>query len=305
MSTWGWTILGAASPVAHVTDKPILEVGGVWIISNVTIMLIVSAVVTALIVIPAARRIAPGSGRSVDEMRASGPWANFVEAVCLYLRDEVFRPVLGEHTDRYIPMLWTFFWFILVCNIMGLVPLIDLTGGLLAPFGIELNDGHGFGGTATQSIWVTGALAFVAFVWWTTIALLKDPVGYFKHLTGGAPWYVWPFIVPVEVIGIFVKPFALAVRLFANMSGGHILLAVLFSFVPALIGGLGVVGVGVGILPLIGAVAIYMLEVLVAFIQAFIFTFLTGLFLGLLIVHEHDEEHDTHAAEVHAPGVLE
>lgn len=278
--------LAAANPVSHIIDHSLF---GDYTISNVTVMLTVSAILTMLIVIPAARRIATGPGRSVDDMRAKGLLANFVEAVCLYLRNDVFKPILKEHTDKYIGILWTFFWFILICNVMGLIPLIDLTGGL---FG--WNHGHGIGGTATQSIWVTGALALMAFILINGVALAKDPIGYFKHLGGGAPWYMWPIVVPVEFAGIFIKPTALAIRLFANMTGGHIMLAVLFGFVASLTIDLG--GPGGWLLapvPLLGAVAIYMLEVLVALLQAFIFTFLTGMFLAQLIVHgdHHDEEH--------------
>lgn len=288
------TLLASSNPVAHVTDKPIF---GQWYVSNVTVMLLLGAIVTAAIVIPAARRIATGKRGTLDDLRAQGLWANMVESVCLYLRDEVFRPVLGDQTDRYVPMLWTFFWFILVCNLLGLVPLADLTLPLLG----GVNHGHGIGGTATQSIWVTGALATVAFLFWNGIAFVKDPLGFIKHLTAGAPWFMWVIMVPVEIMGMFVKPVALALRLFANMTGGHIILAVLLSFVTALIENLGGIGYGMAIIPLLGATAINVLEILVAFIQAYIFVFLTCLFLGQLVVHEHEEheEHDEHSHHDH------
>ena len=287
-------VLGTSNPLGHVIDRPLITSpdGAIWYVSNVTVMLALATVVTMLIVIPAARRIATGKGRTVDDMRARGALANFVEAVCLYLRDEIFRPILGDQTDKSMPMLWTFFWFILVCNALGLVPLVDVTGGL---FG--LNHGHGIGGTATQSIWVTSALAVTAFLYWNINGLIKDTKGYFAHLTQGAPWYIWPIIVPVEILGTFIKPFALALRLFANMTGGHVLLAALFGFVLSLFKAFGVLGLGIGLIPLLGAVAIFMLEILVAFLQAFIFTFLTGLFLGQLVVHHH-EEHEEHSAAV-------
>lgn len=284
----------AANPVEHVIDKPIFEanwgLGHGWVISNVTIMLVVSAIVTALVLIPAARKIATGGrhgDRTLDDYRTQGLWSNLVETICLYLRDQVFRPVLHEQTDRFAPMLWTFFWFILICNIMGLIPFADAT----AAFGV--NHGHGIGGTATQSIWVTGGLAVVAFLFYNTVALIKDPIAYFKHLTAGAPIFMWPIMVPVEILGMFVKPFALALRLFANMTGGHIIIAVLLSFVVSLIQALGGVGYGMAVIPLLGSVVINLLEILVAFIQAYIFMFLTCLFLGQLVVHhhEHDEEH--------------
>lgn len=287
-------VLGAANPVTHVTDKPIY---GNWVVSNVTVMLVLSGVLTLLLLIPAANRIATGKTGTLDDLRARGTLANFVEAICLYLRDELFHPVLRDQTDRYVPVLWTFFWFILINNLLGLVPLVDIT----SVFGLNTLDGQpvGIGGTATQSIWVTSALAAISFLWFNGTAILKDPVGFLKHLTAGAPPYMWPIMVPVEIIGTFVKPFALALRLFANMTGGHIIVATLLSFVVGLSTVMGgVAGHGLAILPLAGAIAVYFLEILVAFIQAFIFTFLTCLFLGQLVVHAHDE----HAEEAVAHG---
>ena len=289
MNVLTWT-LAAANPVGHVTDKPIY---GQWLISNVTVMLVLSGLLTLLLIIPAAKKITSGRAGNLEDLQTRGTAANLVEAICLYLRDEVFRPVLHEQTDKYVPVLWTFFWFILISNLLGLVPLVDL----LAAIGInEYHDSYvGIGGTATQSIWVTGTLAAIAFVWFNGTALLKDPIGFAKHLTAGAPMYMWPIMIPVEIIGTFVKPFALALRLFANMTGGHIIVATLLSFVVALATGLGdVAGHGLAIIPLLGTIAIYFLEVLVAFIQAYIFSFLTCLFLGQLVVHAHEGEHPPH-----------
>lgn len=285
-------MLAAASPVSHVVDG---EIYGQWYISNVTVMLVVAAVVTALLVIPAAKRIATGkTGRTADDFRAQGTLANLVESVCVYLRNDVFKPVLQDQTDRFTPILWTFFWFILVCNLLGLVPLRDITGLM------GINHGHGIGGTATQSIWVTGALAMISFLFYNITAFIKSPVGYLKHLTGGSPAYMWVLMVPVEILGTFIKPFALAIRLFANMTGGHLVLAVFLSFVPVVIHALGPVGYGLAFAPMLGAFAINMLEILVGFIQAYIFTFLTCLFLGQLVVHEH-EEHEEPQEENHQP----
>ncbi len=284
--------LAAANPVMHVTDK---EIYGQPYISNVTVMLVLSGLITVLVIRHAADRIAKGKTGSLEDLMTRGTLANIVEAICLYLRDQVFRPVLHHETDRFTPMLWTFFWFILINNLLGLVPILDVTAML------RINsDGHGhyygIGGTATQSIWVTGALALISFVWFNGTALLRDPIGFLKHLTGGAPVYMWPVMVPVEILGTFVKPFALALRLFANMTGGHIIVATLLGFVVALATGLGAVGHGLAIIPLLGTIAVYFLELLVAFIQAFIFTFLSCLFLGQLVIHHHEghEEHGEH-----------
>jgi len=289
--------LSSTNPVSHVTDKPILVINDLWVISNVTVMLVISGILTLLVIVPAARRIATGKTGTLDDLRTRGTIANLVEAVCLYLRDELFRPVLGEQTDRYVAMLWTFFWFILINNLLGLVPLVDITAAMgLNEHTFKDDDNkiqtivYGIGGTATQSIYVTSTLAVIAFLWFNSIAVFKDPIGFFKHLTAGAPMYMWPIMVPVEIAGTFVKPFALALRLFANMSGGHIIVATLLGFVVSLAAGMGgVAGHGLAIIPLVGAIAVYFLEILVAFIQAFIFTFLTCLFLGQLVVHPHDD----------------
>lgn len=296
-----FTTLASGDPIAHVVDKPIIKgtlpyFGEVWWLSNVIVMLCLSALVTLIIIIPAARRIRTGQSRTIDDFRAAGVQANFVEAICLYLREEVFRPVLGDDTDKYTPLLWSFFWFILISNLLGLIPFGDAT----AMFGI--NHGHGIGGTATQSIWVTGALASISFLFVNGTAFIKDPVGFCKHLTAGAPWFMWPIMIPVEIMGMFVKPVALALRLFANMTGGHIIIAVLLSFVVSLISALGAVGYGLALLPLLGSVAINLMEVMVGFIQAYIFTFLTCLFLGQLVVHEHEEGHGDHDDHDHAHG---
>ncbi len=287
-----------ASPVGHITDKPLLTNadGSLWYISNVTVMLVVNAILTMLLIIPAARRIQTGPARSLEDFRAQGISANLVESVCVYMREDVFRDVLGDQTDRFCPILWTFFWYILVCNLVGLIPILDIT----AMFGLG-HHGHGIGGTATQSIWVTGALAIIAFLFYNVTAFIKDPKSYLLHMTGGAPIFMWPIMVPVEIMGTLIKPFALAIRLFANMTGGHLVIAVLLSFVGPVIHALGpAAGGGVAAVSILGAAGINMLEVLVGFIQAYVFTFLTCLFLGQLVVHEH-EEHEEHD-EDHSHG---
>ena len=289
----------AENPLEHVIDKPLWQVGGLWIISNVTVMLVLSGLVAMIALPAAARRIKTGKARTAADYRTEGIWANMVESICVYLRNEVFRPVLGKDTDAFTPLLWTMFWFILICNLFGLVPLKDLTGGLLG-----LHHGHGYGGTATQSIFVTGALALVAFCLINFTAIYRDPVGYVRHLTGGAPMYIWPILVPVEILGIFVKPFALCMRLFANMTGGHVVVAVMLMFIKMMVDatwghgpGMMALGFGGAILPFLAMIGIYFLEIVVAVIQAFVFTFLTCLFLGQLIHHEHDTHDDGHGVE--------
>jgi len=115
---------------------------------------------------------------------------------------------------------------------------------------------------------------------------------------------MWVIMVPVEIMGTFIKPFALAIRLFANMTGGHLVIAVFLSFIGPMIAAMGPKGYGFAVIPMLGAMAINMLEILVALIQAYIFTFLTCLFLGQLVVHEHEEhhEHEAQGEGHHAPA---
>lgn len=292
--------LAADNPLDHVIDKKIVGTESFWAFSNVTLMLIVSGVVITLALLAAAKRIKTGESRSIDDFRTQGVWANMVETICVYLRNEIFRPNLGKDTDKYAPILWTLFFFILTCNVFGLVPLKDLTGGF---FG--LNHGHGYGGTATQSIWVTGALAIISFVLINVTAIIKDPKSYLMHLTGGTAWYMWPLMIPLEIIGTFVKPFALAMRLFANMTGGHIVVAVMLGFIKSLVNMGGALGYGLSIAPFLAMTGVYFLEVIVAVIQAFVFTFLTAVFMGLLM-HHHDHEHDHgdgHGEHVHSDDI--
>jgi F-type H+-transporting ATPase subunit a len=219
----------------------------------------------------------------------------------------VARPVLAEHTNRFMPFLWTLFFFILINNLLGLLPIEPVTGAVArALFGETDSHGyarHGIGGTATGNIYVTGALAAVSFVVTQAAGIRANgAANYFKHFLAGAPWYMAPIMVPVEIIGLFVKPFALAIRLFANMVAGHVLLAVLIGFVGLAYAKLNLIGtVGVGIVSVIGATAIMCLEVFVAFLQAYLFTFLTALFIGQLVVHEHDD-HADHAHADHGAG---
>lgn len=196
---------------------------------------------------------------------------NVVETFVSYIRDEVVRPNIPSQktADSLLPYFLGLFFFILVLNLIGLIP-----------------GGH----TATGAIPVTLALAITAFFVINITAMRVSGVGnWFKHLTGGAPWYLWPIMIPIEFVGLFIKPFALTIRLFANMSAGHIvlfsLLGLLFFFgnvllAPAIVG---------------FSIFIYFLELLVAFLQAYIFTMLTAIFVGLAIgEHGHEGAHETH-----------
>jgi F-type H+-transporting ATPase subunit a len=182
-------------------------------------------------------------------------FGNLIEVFIVFVRDEIAIPNMGPGGVKYLPYLLTTFFFILIMNLSGLVP---------------------YGATATGNISVTGGLALIAFVMIQTSAIRAQGVGhYFKHLTGGVHWALWPIMVPIEILGLFTKPFALMIRLFANMIGGHIvivsLLGLIFIFKSYII----------AFGPVIFVLGINLLELFVAFLQAYIFTMLTSLFMGL------------------------
>jgi F-type H+-transporting ATPase subunit a len=218
----------------------------------------------------------------VAAMVASGP-GNALEAICDYIRKEVAEPALGPHTDRFIKYIWSVFFFVLTVNLLGLLPIPSVS----ALFGTHL------GGTATGNIWTTATLAIVTMFMMVVNGLRLGGKAYIAHFCPG-PIAMAPLLVPVEIIGLVAKVFALAVRLFANMIAGHILLAVLLSFIMSAGSISAGLGFGIAIPVVLGSVAINMLELFVAFLQAFIFTFLTTLFIGMSVVLHHDDHGEEH-----------
>lgn len=187
---------------------------------------------------------------------------NFLEVILLFVRDEVAKPFLGHNANRFLPVLWTFFFFILLCNLLGLVP------GMA---------------TATGQIWVTGTLAFTAFTWYhASGAWEQGLIPYVKNIVPpGLPLWLVPVLFVIELFGHVAKPVALTIRLWANMTGGH---AVLYAF-------LGLIFIfqsyAIGPVSVACATGVYLLEIFVAFIQAYVFTFLVTVFLGAAVHPEH------------------
>jgi F-type H+-transporting ATPase subunit a len=268
------------------------KIGGVTVINSHIILMLLSAVAMLAIFIPLGRKYATAAG---TEKPVPDGTANFFEAIMMFLREDVVRPILGHATNQYIPLLWTFFFFILFNNLLGLLPLEPLQRGIAGVTGIDFYPVYG---AATANIYVTGALAFVAFIAIQVAGIKANGFAeYTKHFLAGAPWYMAPILVPVEIIGMFVKPVALAIRLFANMVGGKLLLLILTVLAVDAFNDVGPVGgVGVSLIVIAGSVGIMLLKIFVAFLQAYIFMFLTTLFIGLLVVHEeHDEHAEDHA----------
>jgi F-type H+-transporting ATPase subunit a len=284
-----------AGPLDHVVQHPLVQQeahlgvltpeGKITLLSDQIVMMMLAGLLLILLIPALIRRRRGGSG--VDAMVPAGP-ANAIEAICQYLRNEVARPALHEHTDRFVKYIWSIFFFILTINILGLLPVASVT----PLFGAHI------GGTATGNIWVTATLAILTMVMMVVNGLRLGGKHYLAHFSPG-PWWLSPLLVPVEIIGLIARIFALAIRLFANMIAGHILLAVLLSFILSAGAASAAMGLGVAVPVVLGSVAITMLELFVAFLQAFIFTFLTALFIGQSVVFHHDD-HGEHHAEASA-----
>ena len=282
-------ILGADDPLSHVVDHPIFTSDGTrdgwWILTNHMVMMIIAAGL-CLLIFPAITR-PYRDGQHVPTGRR-----NFLEAVMMYIRNDVAKPVLGNDTDRFMPLLWTLFFFIWFTNLLGLLPL-DAIQQL-----IFQGKFHPVYGTATSNIAVTGTLALIVFFVIQFNGIKSAGVGgWAHHFLGGAPWWLAPIMVPVEIMGMVIKPVALAVRLAANMTAGHILLAVLIGFVPTAFAASAALGTGVGIVSIVSAIAIMVLELFVASLQAYLFTFLSALFISQMISHGHEDDHGEHHSE--------
>jgi F-type H+-transporting ATPase subunit a len=283
----------AENPLEHIVQHPLIEQpahlgpltpnGVITLFSDQIAMLALAGVLLIAMVPILARRRLGKSGVAAMVPTGGG---NMLEAVCQYLRDEVAAPALHQHTDRFIKYIWSVFFFVLTVNILGLLP-IPSTSALL---------GTHIGGTATGNIWVTATLALITMVMMVVNGLRLGGIAYLAHFCPGPIWMA-PLLVPVELIGLVAKVFALAVRLFANMIAGHILLAVLLSFIMSAGSISAGLGLGIAVPVVLASVAINLLELFVAFLQAFIFTFLTTLFIGMSIVLHHDEPH--HEAGAH------
>src|SRR5258706_16008330 len=194
--------------------------------------------------------------------RAPSGFGNSLEAVVLYMRNEVILPNVGPHGNGYVPFLLTLFFFILFANLLGLIP---------------------YGATATGNISVTATLAIITFIVIEIAGMKAQGWGYINTII------FWPhdmslamklpitvILTPIEIIGKFTKPFALAIRLFANMVSGHVVLLALISLIFTFATWVLLP------LPIALALGISLLELFVAFLQAFIFTLLSSVFIGLI-----------------------
>lgn len=310
--------------------------------TNQMLMTIVAAVIMLLIFPMLGRRYAAMQVRDPASAVPKG-FTNLIEAMMQYIRNDVARPVLGDKTDRFMPFLWTMFFYILICNLLGMIPLDSIVYFLS---GMRLRH---IGGTATANIMITAGLAFCSFVMIhysgarqvyldlvagtyghhghdaehgghshdhghggqsrvvrgdaAAVAVVKAPFLYIWNfaphvfapkgkagplamLLWVADLVMWVILLGLELIGAVIKPFALAIRLFANMVAGHVVLASLLALIFAFEGAVAM-NWGIGVISALGCAALSLLELFVAFLQAYVFTFLTTLFIGASVAPEH------------------
>lgn len=212
-----------------------------------------------------------GFARKYIKNRHKAPhgFQNAVEPFVLFIRDDVARPYLGNKADKYLPFLLTIFFFIWINSLLALIPGSANVAGNLA---------------------FTGVLAAFTFVF----ILTSTNKGYWEHIfwPPGVPLWVKPILIPVEILGIFTKPFALMIRLFANMLAGHMIILSIISLV-FIFGGLALAaGWGFSIVSVLFTVFMYFVELLVGLIQAFIFANLSALFIAQAFEHGHHHEEE-------------
>jgi F-type H+-transporting ATPase subunit a len=275
----------AHDPLNHVIDHdkieifteiadvsiPLLKIGD-FQLTLYMLLEVVAAAIILLVYLPLSRKISTGEP-------PRGTFWNFFEVVLTYIRDEVAKPSIGEKdADRFVPFLWTLFLFIVLCNLLGLVPFL---------------------GSPTASLSVTGVLALLAFLLIHGSAIIRlGPLHYLQsfiiridlghplaNIFLGIPLTAFLFVL--EVISALSRGLILALRLFANMVAGHLVLAVMLSFISMAAKSADYIFWPVTLVSITMTLAVSFLELFVAFLQAFVFTLLTAIFLGMALHPEH------------------
>ena len=281
--------------VSNAKDHPIVHLphlmGIDFSVTKLVMMLWLVAAFVFLVVTVTVRRYL-----KQDQLVPFG-FMNGLEAVVEFIRDSIVAPNVGRRwVNTWTPLVLTLFIFILCANAVGLVPIFELLG-LLDDWVLRTGE-HSFvkglmhgGTTATANFNVTAALATITFG--AIIVAGSKAHGFVTHwknlVPHGLAWPIYILLIPIEILGMFVRPFALTMRLAANMTGGHIAILTLLSlvFIFAQMSGRALVGIGFGAVvsvPL--AAAISGLEIIVVLVQAYVFTLLSAVFIGMAI-HAH------------------
>ncbi|HIA27174.1 MAG TPA: F0F1 ATP synthase subunit A [Planctomycetes bacterium] len=251
--------LASSDPLGHVLDHDLH-----WLTENLQITqhVLYLSLAAALCLI-----IFPMVARQMQDGIPRGRGAGLVEVILIYIRDEMVQPFLGDDTRKFVPLIWTFFFFVLFCNLLGMIP---------------------GSATATSNISVTAGLALISFVVYHAVGIKRNGIiKYVKASLLVGPPMLWPMMIPIEILSQIIRPCALAIRLFANMVGGHLMLAVILGFAGILSAENFFLGTTITVISVASCILLTFLELLVAAIQAYIFAFLTTVFLSLAIHPEH------------------
>ena len=300
----GQTVLEKVGPniIHHVSNSdishPIVHVpklfGIDFSITKHVFMLWLIAIIVAIFVIIPIQRYVKSNGKEKTR------WTIMIEYIVEFIRDGISGPNVGpKWVMTWTPLFLTFFFFILFANAIGMVPIFDILG-VINRFILDVpaDDSHNFingllhgGPTATGNFNVTAGLATITF--FAIIVAGAREHGFIKHwknlVPHGLAWPIYIILIPIEIIGLFVKPFALTMRLAANMTGGHIALLALLSLM-AIIGEMfhsTAAGIGVSLITVPMSAAISGLEIIIVIVQAYVFTLLTAVFVGMAINVHH------------------
>ena len=260
---------------------------------HVFMLWLVTILIGIAVIIPVRRFLA--GGRPVPT-----GWMNALETIVQFIRDSIVKPNVGpKWVMTWTPLVLTFFFFILFANGIGMIPIFDVLGALNRfLLGVPASDSHNVvngilhgGVTATGNFNVTAGLATITFFSIIIAGVLAHGfINHWKNLVPhGLAWPVYIILIPIEIMGLFVKPFALTMRLAANMTGGHIALLALLSLM-AIFGEMfhsTAAGLGVAFVAIPISVAISALEIIVVLVQAYVFTLLTAVFVGMAINVHH------------------
>jgi F-type H+-transporting ATPase subunit a len=266
-----WTVDLYPLGTIHLPRWPDIHIGGMTLNLSPTkhvVYMFIAAALVFLVMRVAARSLE----RRQREGKAPGGFAGAVEAIVLFVRNEIAIANIGHDGAKFAPFILTLFFFILVSNLIGLLP---------------------WGATPTGNLAVTGALALLAFMVIEVSGFIKLGAKGYLHtifpsvpgLSGAGAVAMSIGMAPIEILGKLVKPFALAVRLFGNMTAGHFVILSLFGII-FLFGSLPVWNWGIGVITVSLVVGIMLLELIVALLQAYVFALLTSVFIGLM-QHEH------------------
>jgi F-type H+-transporting ATPase subunit a len=312
-------LLAAADPVSHAVPHALspnhlfeFTVGGPdvnipalgiyegvyrFYITNHLSMTFVSAVLVLLVFFHVANRVKP-KGQGLDAYKTRGRLSQLFETMCTFVRDEVVRPNLGDLTDKYIYYIWTVFFFVLFANVLGLVPI----GYMLQTATGDTHLSH-WGGSATGNLSLNIMLALCSFIGILYVGIREtgfktfmahfNPLGWDdpKMLVIGIPLYV------LEWMGLLIKCTVLAMRLFGTMMSGHLVIAAFVGLVFMARESSYGLAYGVEISVILLGILLTLLELFICFLQAFIFTFLTVLFISM-VAHHHDHGHsEEHALD--------